>query len=221
MNNNAKILISDDYKLLNETLHSENGEYGNRNNFLSDQLPKACISLIKHFDLESVLDYGCGKGLIVKSIQEQLKGAPISIQGFDPCVDEFKEPPKPSQFLISTDVLEHIEPKYINNTLDNIAELTERFCYLVIDLLPAQKRLPNGINAHTMIAPPGWWVDKLSERFSFGMHIVYEKESNHDLKICPTRKLVFVGAKTPEDMLPAINLFTGLHIRVPDRLIVK
>lgn len=217
----TKTLISDSYQLLNEALHSDNEEYGNSNNFLSNRLPTACISLIKHFDLESVLDYGCGKGRIVKSIQELLKGTPISVQGFDPCVNEFKEPPKPSQFLICTDVLEHIEAKFIHNTLDNIAELTERFCYLIIDLLPAQKRLQNGINAHTMIAPPGWWLDKLSERFSFGMHMIYEQESNIALKMVPTRKLVFVGAKTPEDMLPAINLFTGLHIRVPDRLIAK
>ena len=46
-----------------------------------------------------------------------------------------------------------------------------------------------------------------------------EKEPNKDSNTSPTRKLIFVGAKSKEDMLPAINLFTGLYIRVPDRLI--
>ena len=215
----SKNLISDDYKLLNEGLHHANEEYGNRNNILSDRLPIACTSLYKHFDLKSVLDYGCGKGNIVRSLQKNLEGTPVSVQGYDPCVNEFKDPPKPCQFLISTDVLEHIEPEYINNVLDHIAELTERFCFLIIDLLPAQKRLSNGVNAHVMIAPPGWWLDKLSEKFSFGMHLIFEKEPNKDSNTGPTRKLIFVGAKSKEDMLPAINLFTGLYIRVPDRLI--
>ena len=219
MDRTSKNLISDDYQLLNEALHNDNEEYGNRNNILSRRLPTACMSLHKHFNLESILDYGCGKGLIIKSLQEKLEGTPVSVQGYDPCVNEFKVQPKPCQFLISTDVLEHIEPEYINNILDHISELTERLCYLVIDLLPAQKKLPNGINAHTMIAPPGWWLEKLGERFSFGMHFIFEKGSKGAAG--PTRKLVFVGAKCKEDMLPAINLFTGLHIHIPDKLISK
>jgi len=49
--------------------------------------------------------------------------------------------------------------------LQDIRSLTRHFCYLVIDLQPAVKRLPDGRNAHILLAPPEWWVARVAQLF--------------------------------------------------------
>ena len=85
-------------------------------------------------------------------------------------------------------------------------------CYLVIDLLPAVKNLPDGRNAHIMLESSGWWLDKLSKFFKGGVHFILEKEANLHKKTGPTRKLIFIGSKREKDILAALNLFSATHL---------
>ena len=112
----------------------------------------------------SVIDYGTGKGLLVRRLREKL---PKSInEGYDPAVDEWmKRPSKPSDILVCLDVLEHIEMNSIDAVLNDIRDLTTNFCYLVIDLQPAVKKLADGRNAHILLAPPEWWVSRIAQIF--------------------------------------------------------
>ena len=206
--------ISEEYKSLNTKLHSDSEEYGNRNNYLCDQLPTSISIIHKLFNCMSVLDYGCGKGMIVRSLRNKLAKHPITIQGYDPCVKEYEKIPDPADILISTDVLEHIEPDKINEVLGHIGHLTHRSCYLVIDLLPAVKTLPDGRNAHIMLATSGWWLNKLSKIFKSGIHYIVEREANAKTRMGPTKKLIFVGAKREEDILIALNLFSTTHANI-------
>ena len=50
--------------------------------------------------------------------------------------------------------------------LKDIQSLTKLFCYVVIDLQPAVKRLSDGRNAHVLLAPPEWWASRFSQVFS-------------------------------------------------------
>ena len=204
-------LISEEYKRLNSKLHSDSEEYGNRNNFLCEHLPGSISIIHKLFKCNSVLDYGCGKGLIVRSLQNKLAKHKISIQGYDPCVRQYESLPSPADIVISTDVLEHIEPDKIDEVLDHISNLTSICCYLVIDLLPAVKSLPDGRNAHIMLETSGWWLNKLSEYFKAGVHLIVEKEANSAQKMAPTKKLIFIGTKKDKDILVALNLFSATH----------
>lgn len=204
-------LISKEYKILNSKLHRDSDEYGNRNNFLCNQLPTSIAIINKLFKCNSVLDYGCGKGMIVRALQSKLAKHSITVQGYDPCVKAYETPPNPADILISTDVLEHIEPDKIDVVLDHIGDLTLRSCYLIIDLLPAVKNLPDGRNAHIMLETSGWWLDRLSKIFRSGVHYILEKEANLDTKMGPTRKLIYVGAKKEKDTLIALNLFSATH----------
>ena len=90
----------------------------------------------------------------------------INIKGYDPAVEEWKLKPKePVDILISLDVLEHIEMQSIDAVLKDIDSLTKNFCYLVIDLQPAVKQLADGRNAHILLAPPEWWITRVSQIF--------------------------------------------------------
>ena len=73
--------ISEEYKSLNTKLHSDSEEYGNRNSYLCDQLPPSISIIHKLFKCDSVLDYGCGKGMMVRSLRNKLAKYPITIQG--------------------------------------------------------------------------------------------------------------------------------------------
>ena len=169
------ILISDEYRAINNDLHSKKTNYGNNNNYLANQLPPIIRLLHKTHAYNSVLDYGCGKGVILDALKKELINEKIDLIGYDPCIEKYCSPPSASDILLCTDVLEHIEKEYIHNVLDHIRSLTGKICYLTIDLMPAEKNLPDGRNAHILLEEPGWWLNLLSERFKFGVHIINEK----------------------------------------------
>jgi len=63
------------------------------------------------------------------------------------------------------DVLEHIEPDYLERVLDHLASLAEGVIFLSIDTGPAQKVLSDGRNAHLIQQPMSWWMPKIFERW--------------------------------------------------------
>ena len=204
-------LISDDYKSLNEQLHEAHEEFGNRNDFLARELPTSIAILHKLFKYNSVLDYGCGKGLILESLNKKLHPLGIDLQGYDPCIKEFAEPPLPADILLCTDVLEHVEPEKIKEVLEHINTLTINVCYLIIDLLPATKTLADGRNAHINLQTHGWWLDALANIFPYSVQYLNETVTQLKTKSLPVKKLLFVGAKKPTGMLAAMNLFSATH----------
>ena len=139
-----------------------------------------------YFDIwqpESLLDYGCGKGWILKSLQETYPTC--DIVGYDPAVLEYKElPNKKFDCVFSVDVLEHIEPDCIISVITNINQLSTKYIWLRIDTLPARKRLPDGRNAHLIIEQPPYWLD-IIEKYIDG-NIVYKtfgKKAKLDIAI--------------------------------------
>ena len=204
-------LISENYKLLNEKLHDEHQEFGNRNNFLARELPVSIAILHKLFGYKSVLDYGCGKGLILDALEEKLNKLGVNCQGYDPCIKEFAGAPIPADILLCTDVLEHVEPEKTEEVLNHIHSLTINVSYIIIDLLPAAKSLSDGRNAHINLQATGWWLSALSSRFPFSLQCINESPGNPKKNKPPTKKLIFVGARKKQGIIPAINLFTATH----------
>jgi hypothetical protein len=75
--------------------------------------------------------------------------------------------------LISTDVLEHIEPEFVANVLQHMDSLFTRVAYLLIATCPAKKSLPDGRNAHLIQEEPDWWRPLILENIN--ANIVDEK----------------------------------------------
>ncbi len=105
---------------------------------------------------ESILDYGCGE----QALAEALK--PRRVMGYDAGIIERAGLPKPADLVVCTDVLEHVEPDKLDAVLDHIRRLASKGAYLVIATRPAKAILPDGRNAHLIVEPAEWWIDKLS-----------------------------------------------------------
>ena len=128
-------------------------------------IPQAIKAAQEFSSIRSILDHGTGQGGLIETLNQHQE-LEIVARGYDPCVAEFSDIPY-SKFNIVTsiDVLEHLGIDYIGSTLNEIVNLTENFFFFCIDLIPASKKLKDGRNAHTLIAPPDWWLQQIKTKF--------------------------------------------------------
>lgn len=132
-------------------------------------------NFMKQWQPKTLLDYGCGKGYILSQIQQQYRQTVC--EGYDPAVEMFNNlPNKVYDCVFSNDVLEHIEPNYIENVLSHISRLSNKFVWLRIDTKPARKKLSDGRNAHLILETPQWWQEKISN--NIGGKIIFSKLNN-------------------------------------------
>ena len=75
------------------------------------------------------------------------------IQCYDPGVPEYADKPSPAEFVFCCDVLEHIEPEYLDDVLDHLEELTEKILFATVHTGPAGKILSDGRNPLNPKAP--------------------------------------------------------------------
>lgn len=108
---------------------------------------------------KSILDYGAGPGFLKLALRE----CPIRVYEFDPGIPGKDAMPKPADVVVCTDVLEHVEPNRLHFVLKHLFDLTDKAGYFVVAVRPADKRLPDGRNAHLIIDTPRWWFDELSK----------------------------------------------------------
>lgn len=127
------------------------------------------IAYIDELQPETILDYGCGEQKLAAAL------TPRRVMGYDPGIPGRESMPKPVDLVISTDVLEHVEPDKIDAVLDHIFRLAAKGAYLVIATRPANALLPDGTNAHKIVQPPAWWIAKLQEQGWKGAHRVEER----------------------------------------------
>lgn len=139
-------LISDEYRSLLLRMHKKQKNFGMGS--------KRRRWYIASLGFEDILDYGCGKGKL--GIGKK----------YDPAIPEFSQDPEPADLVVSTDVLEHIEPELLDNVLSHMKSKMKKAGYFTIGCAPAAKKLPNGKNAHLIIKPPEWWITKLSSFFT-------------------------------------------------------
>lgn len=104
----------------------------------------------------TVLDYGCGENRLADSLKAEFR-----ISGYDPGIPERAKMPKPCEMVVSTDVLEHVEPEKLDAVLDHIWRLTGRVAYFVISTRLANTILPDGRNAHLSVHDAHWWIKRL------------------------------------------------------------
>lgn len=153
------MLITDEYKKQNESLHESNPAYGTSGHrwaYVVDALAGS-MGLIP----VDLLDYGAGKGTMAKNITK-----PYKVHQYDPCIPGMDEPPDPAVMVTCTDVLEHIEPDCLDAVLDDLQRVTKHIGFFTISTKPAKKKLPDGRNAHLIQEPLSWWMPKLTERFN-------------------------------------------------------
>ncbi len=83
---------------------------------------------------------------------------------YDPAFLEYGTP-QPAEIACCIDVLEHIEPLYLNSVLQDLKKITKTIGFFTIHTGPAGKTLPDGRSAHIIQKPSSWWLPQICEHF--------------------------------------------------------
>ena len=149
--------ISEIYRDLNTQLHNSKPTFGAGGHQYAETVEKLALQYWAY----TILDYGAGKCTLSKAMKDK----PFRFYNYDPAIPNLNFKP-PCDMVVSTDVLEHIEPEYLDNVLEDIRAHANKVAYLTICTRPANKELPDGRNAHLIVEPMKWWKKKLQEHWS-------------------------------------------------------
>lgn len=101
-----------------------------------------------------ILDYGAGAETFAReAVKEGFR-----VEQFDAGTDKIVLP-KQVDISTSADVLEHVEPEKIDNVLRFLYLIARKGGWHKIALKEANKKLPDGRNAHILLRSPEWWRD--------------------------------------------------------------
>jgi len=114
--------------------------------------------LIARLDINTILDYGSGKGLYWP---EEILGRCLTVC-YDPGVDHFSRTPSGKfDLVVSTDCLEHCDQRDIPWIVAEMVEMAEKHIFINVATYEAVKVLPGGENAHITVRSAQWWSDTL------------------------------------------------------------
>lgn len=134
--------------------------------------PKVIDYVLKRYCIHSILDVGSGLGYLPAFISQNYHLPVIGIEGLDFNVANSQYPLvhhdltqgpfmcSPVDLVTCVEVVEHIEPKYLDNLLDT---LTRGRLLLMTHAIPAQHG-----DFHVNEQPSSYWIEKLASR-NFGL----------------------------------------------------
>lgn len=127
-------------------------------------------TLITELHPKTILNYGCGQ----TTFHEHLNLLGATYYRYDPGRPEFsKLPVEKADFLINTDVLEHIPEAQLDEAISKMASISQ-YALINIATRPAKEILPNGENAHCTIKTAEEWLPILQRHFP-NVQIVHVK----------------------------------------------
>lgn len=168
-------LISDGYRDAQRAMHRRPEGYGGSGRKRRDEV----MAFAAEIGAAQVLDYGCGQGTLKTALVAA--GYTPDVMEYDPAIKGKDALPKPAELVCCTDVLEHVEPERLDAVLAHLLQLTGRAAYLLIATRKANKTLPDGRNAHLIVKPAAWWVERVVAA-GFVIDRAEAKEG-HDLKL--------------------------------------
>lgn len=142
-------LISLRYLDEQRALHARPEGYGGK----GSKWATTVLALAQEIGATSILDYGCGRGELGKALRAA--GRPIA--EYDPAVSGADLLPAFADLVVTTDVLEHVEPECLVAVLAHLHRLTRKAVFFVVALTPANKTLSDGRNAHLILESRDWW----------------------------------------------------------------
>ena len=145
-------------------------------------------NVIFNESVKSLLDYGCGKGILYD--KEKCKTMPINEKKqtlnkplqtiwkldyhslYDPAYPKHSKLPKGKyDAVICTDVIEHIDEKDADWILEEIFSYARKFVFLTIACYKALKTFKDGRNVHVNIKNPEHWKEKLLQLHNKHPHL--------------------------------------------------
>jgi len=151
--------ISPNYLAQQKKLH-ENPQYGTASNLYA---PYVSQVLAPFAGTASLSDYGAGK----KNLYKALTHLGVKLSDYFPYDPAFPEygAPQSADLVCCIDVLEHIEPEFLEDVLLQLSKITKKFGFFSISTCPAIKILSDGRNAHLIQKPSSFWLSKLVKYF--------------------------------------------------------
>ncbi len=147
------MLISPSYRDLNRKLHETKPDWGT-NGGASWIGP-----FLKGYD--SILDYGCGKGV--------MRVAVADFRRYDPAIPEYADDPSPADLVVCIAVLEHIETECVEAVLDHIRALARKAVIIKISTHQSVLRMADGSAVHRTVHGADWWAPKLLDRWKLNL----------------------------------------------------
>ncbi len=154
-------IISESYRSQNRQLHELRVDYGIGGERYAEQVAEIC----RIHDFKTALDFGAGKQTFSARLRSLMPE--ISTTDYDPAIPgiDREDDLSPCDIVVCSDVLEHVEPHALYDVLKKLHYLTRRAFFFVIACYPSSKHLPDGRNAHLLINPPEWWIEKMERHF--------------------------------------------------------
>jgi hypothetical protein len=149
-------LISDGYREQLAQLHSERPDFGTTSPMYADFIR----TIIRKYEPEDILDYGAGK----QALKEAL-GIKEGYFAYDPAIPEISSVPKARDFVVCTDVLEHVELGMVPKVVQDLSRCVKKVGFFVIHTSAALHHLPDGRNAHLVQEKASWWLHYLIKHF--------------------------------------------------------
>ena len=149
--------ISEAYRREQETLHLD-PDYGSASMSYAPMVSQ----IVNRLKITQLLDYGCGKARLFQHLKAEHE---MKLQAYDPAMPAMAGEPVPMQMVTCIDVLEHVEPEFLDAVLDDLVRVTELVGFFTVCTVAAEKTLADGRNAHLIQKPVEWWLERLFLRF--------------------------------------------------------
>lgn len=110
--------------------------------------------------IQTALDWGAGKGMLGEFIVSNLPY--ITWTNYDPGIPHYDKLPKgPFDLVVSSDVMEHVEPELVTSVLQEMERRCSRLLYLDIACTPTGRTFAEGPykgqDLHLVVEKPDWW----------------------------------------------------------------
>lgn len=168
---------TDEYADMQRKLHDA-GNYGLWGDHECYMISRGVLALYSEMRRPlTMMDYGAGSGALGHSVEKLFRA--VTVTNYDPFHPKWRDKqPEPAVHDLVTccDVMEHVEPQCVDNTIKFIADHCRYMAIFSIAVDDAGKTLPDGRNAHIMLRSPAWWQSKLGQYF-----VVVEGRANPEV----------------------------------------
>lgn len=163
-------IVSNKYTKEYKKLHENNKNYGQSSNNFLEELKL----IIEYLKPKSILDYGCGKGILIDKIKELYPN--IKCYKYDPSISGIDFIPIDKvDLIINTDVLEHIPENILKNVIEKISSISQN-AFFILHHGPAAAILSNNENAHCTIKSP-FYYEKLFKKYFDNVNLLQSKKN--------------------------------------------
>lgn len=114
-------LFTDAHIEAEQKKHLKSAEYGADGHKYAENV----LKLVAATKPLSVLDYGCGKGTLARSL-------PFPIWEYDPAIEHKRESPRQADLVVCTNVLECVEKEHVEDVLGDLARCVIKVGYFQI-----------------------------------------------------------------------------------------